>query len=194
MIIPLTLTQREQAKVLQFHRLKREQSRHFNDSLMKSKAFRNPHIYAKLVEFVDINETSTNFPKDIWDPFDLRDEWYAARIGELHGILAVDLARPNTTIISAERQKERSEKLTDSQAAGKRTAIAFESKGKASTSMFGSSTDKVPSSSSSSLRKKTEDVTTAHREARYHPYEKEKDRHRDRDREQQRHKYRDGRR
>jgi hypothetical protein len=50
---------------------------------MRNKAFKNPHIYSKLVEFVDIDETGSNFPKDIWDPFDLREEWYADKIGTL---------------------------------------------------------------------------------------------------------------
>lgn len=49
---------------------------------MANKAFRNPHIYAKLVEFVDVDEMGTKFPKDIWDPFDLKPEWYADKIGE----------------------------------------------------------------------------------------------------------------
>lgn len=48
---------------------------------MKSKAFRNPHIYAKLVDFVEVQETGTNYPKDVWDPFDVQEDWYADRIG-----------------------------------------------------------------------------------------------------------------
>lgn len=43
------------------------QGKHFNTSLMSNKSFRNPHLYAKLVEFVDVNEKGTNFPKDVWD-------------------------------------------------------------------------------------------------------------------------------
>jgi hypothetical protein len=31
------------------------------------KAFRNPRIYAKLVEFVDVDETGSNWDKEIWD-------------------------------------------------------------------------------------------------------------------------------
>ncbi|KAG8965093.1 hypothetical protein FRC00_011530, partial [Tulasnella sp. 408] len=68
------------AKVMKFYLLKR-QGKHFNDTLMQNKAFRNPHIYAKLVDFVSVEETATNFPKDLWDPFDVREEWYAEAIG-----------------------------------------------------------------------------------------------------------------
>ena len=72
-----------QAKLAQFHALKRdqEQPKHFNDSLMSNRSFRNPHLYAKLVEFADVDERSTNFPRDIWDPHDVQEEWFADKIG-----------------------------------------------------------------------------------------------------------------
>jgi hypothetical protein len=72
-----------QAKLAQFHVLKRdsEQPKHFNDSLMSNRSFRNPHLYAKLVEFVDVDERATNFPKEIWDPHDVQEDWFADRIG-----------------------------------------------------------------------------------------------------------------
>jgi len=92
------------AKLEQFRALKR-QGKHFNDSLMANKAFRNPHIYEKLVEFVDVNEKGTNFPKDVWDPLDVPPDWYADRI--------------------AEAQKRRSEQQEAIQARGKRSQIDF---------------------------------------------------------------------
>lgn len=93
-------------KLAQFHALKRDpaQRRHFNDSLMASRAFRNPHLYAKLVEFVAADERATNFPRRAGDPFalvsladggatdsaidvdgdeGLRPEWFADNIAEL---------------------------------------------------------------------------------------------------------------
>ncbi|KAH7886968.1 HCNGP-like protein-domain-containing protein [Phlebopus sp. FC_14] len=60
-----------------------ENPKHFNDSLMSNRSFRNPHLYAKLVEFVDIDERTTNFPTHIWDPSDVEPEWYADKIAEL---------------------------------------------------------------------------------------------------------------
>lgn len=67
----------------EFHAHKKA-GKHYNDSLMQSRLFRNPHIHAKLVQYVDIaDEYGTNFPKDIWDPTDVREDWYADRIGEL---------------------------------------------------------------------------------------------------------------
>lgn len=68
------------AKFEQFRTMKTQKNMHFNDSLMSNRSFRNPHLYAKLVEFVDVNETTTNFPKEVWDPFDFKEEWYADNI------------------------------------------------------------------------------------------------------------------
>lgn len=81
--ISVSYTCAPQAKLAQFHTLKRdpEQPKHFNDSLMSNRSFRNPHLYAKLVEFADVDERATNFPREIWDPHDVREEWFADKIG-----------------------------------------------------------------------------------------------------------------
>lgn len=78
-----------QAKLAQFRTLKRDPAnpKHFNDSLMSNRSFRNPHLYTKLVEFVDVDERTTNFPKDIWDPEDVKEEWFADRIGASASVL-----------------------------------------------------------------------------------------------------------
>jgi len=74
-----------QTKLAQFHALKHdsEHPKHFNDSLMSNRSFRNPHLYAKLVEFVDVDERTTNFPRDIWSPDDIQPEWSADSIAAL---------------------------------------------------------------------------------------------------------------
>jgi len=48
---------------------------------MSNRSFRNPHLYAKLVEFVDVDERTTNFPKELLDPRDVQEDWFADRIG-----------------------------------------------------------------------------------------------------------------
>jgi hypothetical protein len=48
---------------------------------MSNRSFRNPHLYAKLVEFVDVDERTTNFPKELWDPRDVQEDWFGDRIG-----------------------------------------------------------------------------------------------------------------
>ncbi|KAI0346369.1 HCNGP-like protein [Trametopsis cervina] len=72
-----------ETKLAQFHALKRDSAnpKHFNDSLMANRSFRNPHLYTKLVEFIDVDERTTNFPKSIWNPEDVREVWYADKIG-----------------------------------------------------------------------------------------------------------------
>ncbi|KAG9313392.1 HCNGP-like protein-domain-containing protein [Chiua virens] len=96
-----------EAKVAQFLTLKRDpvNPKHFNDSLMSNRSFRNPHLYATLVEFVDVDERTTNFPTNIWNPNDVEPEWFSDRIAEI--------------------QKARSEQASAAQS--KRTQIAFTS-------------------------------------------------------------------
>lgn len=142
-----------QAKLAQFHALKRDSQnpKHFNDSLMSNRSFRNPHLYTKLVEFVDVDERTTNFPKEIWDPDDVKEEWFADRIGAsfflafppsqlfmrsyanfsfLFSIsVALDFVVHCRTFGAAEYQKTRSEQQQAAQAqnAGKRTHLEFTS-------------------------------------------------------------------
>ncbi|KAF6748093.1 HCNGP-like protein-domain-containing protein [Ephemerocybe angulata] len=95
------------AKLAKFLELKRDPTnpKHFNDSLMSNRSFRNPHLYANLVDWANVDEKVTNFPQDIWNPHDLDPEWYADRI--------------------TEAQKRRAEKERGS--AGKRSHIDFTS-------------------------------------------------------------------
>ncbi|KAM0750443.1 HCNGP-domain-containing protein [Meredithblackwellia eburnea MCA 4105] len=96
-----------EAKLENFHNLSITRGLHFNDSLARSKAFRNPRIYQKLVEFVMVDERASNWPKLIWDPTALPSGGTAAAI-------ALD-------------QKLRSEARQAAQASGSRSSIAFTS-------------------------------------------------------------------
>lgn len=72
-----------QAKLANFHNLRLSRGLHFNDSLHASKAFRNPRIYAKLVEFLDVDETGSNWDREVWDSKDIGADAAASRIGAL---------------------------------------------------------------------------------------------------------------
>lgn len=48
---------------------------------MSNRSFRNPHLYAQLVDFVDVDERATNFPPELWNPTDVKPEWFAEHIG-----------------------------------------------------------------------------------------------------------------
>jgi hypothetical protein len=63
---------------------------YFNDSLQRNKAFRNPHILSKLVEYVDVDEMGSNFPRNVWDSKGMPPDAYASAIGSLF----VDLFSP----------------------------------------------------------------------------------------------------
>ncbi|KAF9969741.1 hypothetical protein BGZ73_007757 [Actinomortierella ambigua] len=80
---------------------------HFNQSLMKNKNFRNPHIYQSLVQLVDLDETGSNFDKSI-EFFDFKGyppESFAAGL--------------------ATAQDKAQERLTMQQQAGNRTHLQF---------------------------------------------------------------------
>ncbi|KAJ7449510.1 HCNGP-domain-containing protein [Mycena latifolia] len=142
-----------QTKLATFHDLKRgTPPKHFNDSLMGSRAFRNPHLYAKLVEFVDVDERATNFPPAMWDPTAVDPAWFADRL--------------------AEKQKARAEQQAAGQAPGKRSQIAFTSTSKTASS-------KTAATSKTRDRDKERDPRDREREqgrdrssARFQPYGK----------------------
>lgn len=57
---------------------------------MSNRSFRNPHLYATLVGFVDVDERTTNFPTNTWDPNDVEPEWFADRIGTWRFVVPFD--------------------------------------------------------------------------------------------------------
>ncbi|CAE6374059.1 unnamed protein product [Rhizoctonia solani] len=155
------------AKISKFLALKK-QGTHFNDILMKNKSFNNPHIYAKLVDFVEVDETGTNFPKGMWDPHDIQPEWYAEEI--------------------ATAQKKRSAETAAAQAPGKRSRIAFDTASSSSTSSIhpsvlqkgnrrsdeskGRNSDDSRGRRSDASRRRDDDK---HGGQRYHPYQHKSD-------------------
>lgn len=34
-----------------------------------------------MVEFVNVDERTVNFPREVWDPYDVEEEWFADHIG-----------------------------------------------------------------------------------------------------------------
>ncbi|MCO5590034.1 hypothetical protein L7F22_044003 [Adiantum nelumboides] len=47
-------------KLTNFHQLK-QKGTHFNQSLNNNRSFRNPHIYAKLVDWIDVDENTSGY-------------------------------------------------------------------------------------------------------------------------------------
>ncbi|GJJ78090.1 hypothetical protein EMPS_10449 [Entomortierella parvispora] len=83
-----------QAKIEGFQKVKEQRGIHFNQSLMKNKNFRNPHIYTSLVEFVALNEFGTNFEKSEFFDFEgYGPESYATGLAEAQKLAAERLAQ-----------------------------------------------------------------------------------------------------
>ncbi|GAA5840325.1 hypothetical protein JCM3766R1_001458 [Sporobolomyces carnicolor] len=72
-----------EAKLSNFESLRQTRGLHFNDSLSNSKAFRNPRIYAKLVEFMDVDETGSCFDRNVWNSKEIGRDASASRLAEL---------------------------------------------------------------------------------------------------------------
>ncbi|CAG8597093.1 11371_t:CDS:2, partial [Racocetra fulgida] len=70
-----------QEKIDHFHSLSKK-GVHFNENLLKNKAFRNPHIYNKLVEFVELDEIGSNFDREIFDPYGFPSEAFADQLAQ----------------------------------------------------------------------------------------------------------------
>lgn len=73
---------RPQAKLERFHRLS-AQGHAFNASLMRNKAFRNPHILDKLVTFVNVDESGSHFGDAAWDREAMLRDGSASVLGAL---------------------------------------------------------------------------------------------------------------
>ncbi|GAA5833324.1 hypothetical protein JCM5353_008535 [Sporobolomyces roseus] len=117
-----------EAKLANFHSLLESRNLHFNDSLSSSKAFRNPRIYNKLVEFLAVeDETGNCWDKSIWDGSKIGRDGDAKRIAEL--------------------QKLRSESKQAGQlsAQSSRSSINFSSAGTSSSSTTKASTGGIES-------------------------------------------------
>ncbi|ORX38982.1 HCNGP-like protein-domain-containing protein [Kockovaella imperatae] len=96
-------------KVAQFLDLKYSRGQHINTSLLSSTTFANPHIYAKLVEFVDLSERATAFPSGGW----------LTRQG-------LEYLRPKYGPKAlGDEQKRKQEEVRKAQEVGKRNSISF---------------------------------------------------------------------
>ena len=45
-----------------------------NKQIKSAKSYRNPSIYSKLIDYFNIEEGGSNFPKDVFDPVKLKQD------------------------------------------------------------------------------------------------------------------------
>jgi hypothetical protein len=167
-----------------FYHLSQTRNLHFNDSLAASKAFRNPRIYAKLVEYVGVgDEGRSNWKPEVWDRR-LEQNATARYIGRFpsyfvslhlrHGIRLVAVVSKRLTVnvndlLTADVQKTRFENKTAGQAPGLRSSIAF-----------------APSSSSASSNSTTKETKDRDREKKKSRWDANTNADRERERERER--------
>merc|ERR1719499_150802 len=77
-----------QANIDRLYRKKVEQGYDMNKYIQNNKAFRNPSIYEKLIQFCEIDEHGTNLPKELYDghlfgPESYYDELAKAQAAEM---------------------------------------------------------------------------------------------------------------
>ncbi|NXM81311.1 S30BP protein, partial [Oenanthe oenanthe] len=65
-----------QDKIEKLYERKRKEGMDMNSIIQKKKAFRNPSIYKKLIQFCSIDEFGTNYPKDMFDPHSWSEDSY----------------------------------------------------------------------------------------------------------------------
>ncbi|NXC80946.1 S30BP protein, partial [Cercotrichas coryphoeus] len=65
-----------QDKIEKLYEKKMKEGMDMNSIIQKKKAFRNPSIYEKLIQFCSIDEFGTNYPKDMFDPHSWSEDSY----------------------------------------------------------------------------------------------------------------------
>lgn len=102
-----------------------------NDHLQHNKAFRNPRIYTKLVEFTEVDEIGSNFEKKDFDPHGFPAEMYIDGILETQKKLAEEKAaqqQNRTSVNFVSQQPELSQQQSTAMAQAMATAAKVASR------------------------------------------------------------------
>ncbi|CEG75775.1 hypothetical protein RMATCC62417_10767 [Rhizopus microsporus] len=104
------------AKIAHFLSLKASGHR-LNDHLAHNKAFRNPRIYAKLVEFIEVDEIGSNFDPADFDPHGFNKSFYIDGILDTQRRLAEEKSkRTSVQFVKSEMTQEQSEAMAKAMA------------------------------------------------------------------------------
>lgn len=87
-----------QERIRILYKRKQDYGYDMNSVIQNKKAFRNPSIYEKLIQFCDIDEMGTNFPKELYDGHLFGKESY---YDELAKVQAADMERREKAAKSA---------------------------------------------------------------------------------------------
>ncbi len=75
-----------QARIANLYRRRVETGYDMNSVIQNKKAFRNPSIYEKLIQFCDIDETGTNLPKELYDGHLFGPDSYYTELAKVQAI------------------------------------------------------------------------------------------------------------
>uniref|UniRef100_A0A182ITX0 Uncharacterized protein n=1 Tax=Anopheles atroparvus TaxID=41427 RepID=A0A182ITX0_ANOAO len=79
-------SQELQDKIAALHERMKNSNMDTNRIIQERKEFRNPSIYEKLIQFCDINELGTNYPPEVFDPFQWGKESYYEELAKAQKI------------------------------------------------------------------------------------------------------------
>ncbi|KAL9546877.1 hypothetical protein MBANPS3_006440 [Mucor bainieri] len=101
-----------------------------NDHLQHNKAFRNPRIYTKLVEFTEVDEIGSNFDKQDFDPHGFPADMYIDGILETQRKLAEEKAaqQQNRTSVNFVPQQQPTQQQSAAMAQAMATAAKVASR------------------------------------------------------------------
>lgn len=104
-----------------------------NNYLQHNKSFRNPRIYARLVEFVEVDEFGSNFDKNEFDPYRFPKELYIDGILETQKKQAEEKAaaqqnRTSVNFVPTSQQPELSQQQNSAMAQAMATAAKVASR------------------------------------------------------------------
>lgn len=99
-----------------------------NAHLQHNKAFRNPRIYTKLVEFTEVEEFGSNFDKADFDPHGFPKELYLDEILETQKKLAEEKAAAQQNRTSVAFVPQQSTELSQQQSSAMAQAMATAAK------------------------------------------------------------------
>ena len=112
------------AKLANFHELK-QKGIHFNQSLNKNRSFRNPHIYAKLVDWIGVDENTSGYRQFLRKNNKPVDEQEAEKVWSSSSSARKALKRRASAERIAEMQKRQQEESDKGKLRGKREKIDF---------------------------------------------------------------------
>ncbi|KAI8349222.1 HCNGP-like protein-domain-containing protein [Choanephora cucurbitarum] len=163
---PTTLCDSDRAEQIAHFLSLRASGHRLNDHLQHNKAFRNPRIYTKLVEFAEVDEFGSNFDREDYDPSGFPKEMYIDGILETQKKIAEEKAaqQQNRASINFVSSQPIPPALTQQQSTAMAQAMATAAK-VASRIAKPPSTDSLvmPSSSGDKRRSKWEDHRSAKR-------------------------------